>query len=155
MGRAVIPRIGLRHSCHGGLDYKWILLSEPLQALVIIRLSFQLQNAQSPQPARRVKFTVTLAADMDYARLLEATDVAGGGDLLRARGAGKIFAQVSESRSTDSALPAAPGSDNLVSITLRANKALDACHTGAEMYVRRRCNAVGAIFSDAYALKMM
>ena len=49
-------------------------------------------------------------------------------DILQALSAGKIFAQISES-SPVFAQPAALGDVNLVTVTMRANKQLQACET--------------------------
>jgi hypothetical protein len=91
----------------------------PCQSRRKISISFQLQNAQAEQEAPRVQVA---AQDAGANRLFEPTHVAGGQNVLRARGASRIIAQISESSRT-------AGAVNLITVTIRANTALDACHT--------------------------
>jgi len=91
----------------------------PCQSRRKISISFQLQNAQAEQEAPRIQI---VAQDAGANRLFEPTHVAGGQNVLRARGASRIIAQISESSRT-------AGAVNLITVTIRANTALDACHT--------------------------
>ena len=89
-----------------------------------ISVSFSLRNSVASQSALRVQVTVLSAGGTPF---FEPTEVAGGRDVLRARGLGKIFGRISDS-GADGHLPV-PGAVNLITVTMRANKALDACRT--------------------------
>ena len=107
-------------------DCQTFSLSQPIpcNSKSTVALSFQLHNPVAAQPALRVQVTATDSAGRKF---FEKTDIAGGHDILQARGAGKQFAEISE-RSLSGQLAVA-GAVTVVTVTLRANKALDACHT--------------------------
>ena len=91
----------------------------PCQSRRKISISFQLKNAQAKQAAQQVQ---VVAHDTTGNRYFEPTNVAGGQTVLRAGGTSKVIAQISEGSRT-------PGTVNLITVTIRANTALDACHT--------------------------